>query len=392
MKRRAFFFLIIFPSILSVSCSTSPFPWEDTGPLRIGFCADLGAPGGTEGRSALEGVLLELEEINAAGGLGGRKIELIPMDVARSPAEAVRAYSELAEARKVCAVIGPALPDSCLALGPVAELVKVPIVSHCLDDRVISPEMNPRDPDSPGKVRAFSFLTGPTASRAGLVMAGFAIDSLGLSRLAVLYDDSDPLALLQEGAFEYYVKKRGKEVVFSQKIESGDSEIEAQISVMKRSADGLFVCGSGTKTARAIAKARGGGVFPILQGSDSLGDSARDGTYFPRDFSPEDSGLRRIAKRYAEKYGRAPGPEAIRGWDDCAVILEALKRAGSTDPKKIRDALEKVSGLTGAVSTITMDQKTHKTMDIQLAICYREKGLEKTVARRFLPKKLQRNP
>ncbi len=392
MTRRALFFPIIFSAILSVSCSTSPFQWEETGPLRIGFCADLGAPGDAEGKSALEGALLELEEINAAGGLGGRNIELISMDVARSPAEAVRAYSELAEIHKVCAVIGPALPDSCLALGPVAELVKVPIVSHCVDDRVTSPEFNPRDPDSPGKVRAFSFLTGPTASRAGMVMAGFAIDELHLSLFAVLYDDSDPLAILQKGAFEYYAKKRGKDVAFSQDIESGDSELEVQISVVKSSAEGLFVCGSGTKSARAIAKAREGGVFPILLGSDSLGDSARNGTFFPRGFSPEDSGLKRITKRYTGKYGRKPGPEAVHGWDDCAVIVEALKRAGSADPKKVRDAMEKVSGLTGAVSAITVDPKTHKPTDIQMAIYYQEKGLEKTVARRFLPKKLQRNP
>ncbi len=390
MTRRAFYFPMIFSAVLWVSCSTSPFPREETGPLRIGFCADLGAAG--EGKYALEGVLLELEDVNAAGGLGGRKIELLSMDVARSPAEAVKAYSELAETHKVCAVIGPALPDSCLALGPVAELVKVPIVSHCADDRVTSPEFNPRDPDSPGKVRAFSFLTGPTASRAGLVMAGFAIDELHLSLLAILYDDSDPLALLQKGAFEYYVKKRGKDVVFSQEIESGDSELEGQISVVKKSADGLFVCGSGTKAARAIAKARKNGVFPILQGSDSLGDSARDGVFFPRDFSPEDSRLKRITKRYAGKYGRTPSPNAVHGWDDCVVILEALKRAGSADPKKVRDALEEVSGLMGAVSVITIDPKTHKPTDIQMAIYFREKGLEKIVARRFQLKKLQRNP
>jgi branched-chain amino acid transport system substrate-binding protein len=371
---------------------------RETGPIRIGIFADLSSTGARDGNDALKGAQLRVNEANAAGGIGGRQVQLVTRDVKQNPTEAVKAFSSLAQEEKVCAVIGTAITNAGLAVSPVADLMKTPFVSLSVDERVTTPEWKTESPDVVGLVRQYSFLIQPSASQVATAIAAYAIDHFLVKRFATLYDSSNQISSIQARSFERTVKSVGRLVVASEEMQQGTEAVPLAL-IRTAGAEAVFICGSVEANAEAAKEVKAMGITAILLGAQSwyapLVDQAGDasnGAWFSMPVSPDDPGLAKLATSFSAAYGEKPRVAVIPGWDAVGVVLAAVQRAGSSDPMKVRDALEQTSRFKGLAATWDMDRKTHRPASLPVAIMRIASGAYLTAEQHFTPKAVKAAP
>jgi len=369
-----------------------PVAAEDT--IKIGMYADLSAGSAQWGTDALKGAKLIVKEVNAAGGILGKKIELISYDCKASPTEGVKVYSRLAREDKVYAVQGSLISNIGLAVSPVAEQVKVPVVSRALDERVTTPDFKMEDPENPGRVNPYCFLTQPSSYQQSYMIAGFAIDELKMNTFAMLFTPSNSYSFMLAKGFEYYVKKRGKKMLGSYEFQAGDADFKAQLTKIKAlGPDGLYIPNYIPENANAAKQVRELGIKTTMIGNnswyepmDKVAGSAADGSYFPLNISRDDPTLKPFIDKYNKEYGELPRLHSFSGWDDVGFIIEAIKRANSTDPKVIRDTMEKMTQYEGLIGTININPKTHRPAGLKMSILKFEGDKIKTVRLKYYPK------
>ena len=349
---------------------------EAAQPVKVGFYADLSAGTAQWGTDAEKGAKLKVKEINAAGGLLGRPVELVVYDIKSSPTEAVRAYSRLAQEDKVAAVNGSLLSNTALAVSPVAEKIRVPVVSRALDERVTTPKFDPADPDKKIDANPYFFLTQPSAFQQAAIIASYAINELKMNTFAMLYTPSNAYALYLAVGFEHYVKKQGKTIVGKFEFQAGDQDYRAQLTKIRElNPDGLFIPSYVTENANAVKQARELGVKARFLGNnswykpmDEVAGAAADGSYFPNNITFDDPKLKDFFEKYKAEYKEEPRLHSFSGYDDVGLIIDAIARAGSDDPEKVRQALADTKGYKGVVADITLDPDTHRAVNIPMSI------------------------
>jgi branched-chain amino acid transport system substrate-binding protein len=379
--------------VLSLVSCASPTAVRETAPVLIGLYADLSSTGAREGNDALKGAQLRIDDVNAKGGvINGRPAQLIVQDMKQSPTEAVKAYTALAQEQGVCAVIGSTIPNAGLAVSPVADLAKIPLVSLALDDRITNPELKPADIDSIGPVRQYVFLVQPSAMQMATLLAQYSTHGLFLARYATLYDPASPLCILQARAFEKAVRKAGKIISASEELPEGDPLTPLK-RIQEADTDAIFICCSTEKNAAVALQAKAMAYRPVFLGNQSwyaplleqAGDAAGS-TWFGMPVSPDDPGLTELGDRLLARYAETPRPSMVPGWDAMGFIVAAVKKAGSTDPRKVRDALEQMRAYKGFTGLIEMGRKTHKPSLPAMAIMRMQKGAYTTVEQHYAGK------
>jgi branched-chain amino acid transport system substrate-binding protein len=373
--------------------------------------ADLSSSGAREGNDALKGALLRIEQVNASGGLGGRRIELVTRDMKQNPTEAVKAYTQLVQEEGVCAVIGSVVPNSGLAVSPVADLSKVPLVSLSLDDRVTNPDLKPESPDAAGSVRQFVFLLQPSAIQSAVSFAGYAAERFAMRRYAAIYDPVNPLSVMQAHAFENAIAKSGRIVAASVPLpEAGLPSPPAVL--MDAQADAVYICAGLEKNVAAAAVIHAALPNAVLLGNQAwyipsdatksaFGDASKfafgdagNGAWFCMPVSPDDPGLAEIASAFSARFGERPRPAVVPGWDAAGLILAAVRKAGTSNPLKLRDTLEQMAGYKALQGAFDMDRKTHRPLFLPVAIMRIVNGANVTVEARYLfkPPKPAKSP
>ena len=393
--------LLVLSLVLAILGSGGPTVWagggtEEGGAVKVGMYADLSAGTAQWGTDAEKGARLRVKEVNEAGGVLGRPVELIIYDCKVSPTEAVKAYSRLAEQDKVAAVSGSLLSNTALAVSPVAAQTRVPVVSRAMDERATTPAFNPDDPDNPGAANPYFFLLQPSAFQQAATIAAYAIDVLGMETFAALYDKGNAYALYLAKGFSYYVKQRGKKMVGEFEFQSGDKDYKAQLTKIKELApQGLFICNYVTENANAVKQARELGLKTVFLGNnswykpmDTVAGAAADGSYFPNNIAFDDPSLQDFFKKYTAEYGEEPRLHSFSGYDDVGFIIEAIRRAKSTEPEKVRTAMEETRKFKGTIGTITIDEKTHRPVGLPMSILYFDGAQIKTAELKYVPKKL----
>jgi branched-chain amino acid transport system substrate-binding protein len=375
--------------------------------------ADLSSTGAREGNDALKGAELRVDVINESGGIGGRQIELVVRDMKQNATEAVKAFSQLVQEEGVSAVIGSVIANSELSVSPVAELSKVPLVSLSMDDRVTNPDMKPEAPEPPGPVRQFAFLLQPSATQMGASFAGYAVTHFMMKRYATLYDMSNPLSVLQAHAFENIVRRSGIFIAASVALPEGDL---APVLHELRDAgvDAVYVCASTEKNAAAAKAIREALPQAVLLGNqawyapstDTAGDArqafgdaksafgdaksafgdAGNNTWFCMPVSPDDPGLASIAPSFLKRFGEKPRPAAVPGWDAAGLIIAAVRKAGTSNSARVRDALEQMTAYQALQGLINVDRKTHRPAAPAVAIMQIVNGAYVTAEVRYMYK------
>jgi len=365
--------------------------------IRIGMYADLSASTAQWGMDAQKGAKLRIKEINEQGGILGKDIELIVYDSKTSPTEAIKAYTRLALRDRVSGINGSLLSNTGLAVSSIADQLRIPVVVRCMDERVTTPLFNPDDPENPGPANPYMFLLQPSAYQQSAIIAGYAIDVLGLNTFAMLYTPSNPYALHLAKGFEYYIRKRDRKIVGAFEFRRDDTTFKSQLSKIDRlSPGGLYICNYVTQNSNIVRQAKELGIKVRFLGNnawnkpmDKIAGAAANGGYFPSNFSPDDPSLKWFYEKYRKEYAVEPRLHSFSGWDDVGFILHAIKKAQSAEPQKVRNAMESTRSYRSVMGAVNIDPDLHRAVDLPMSILYYDGGSIKTARMKYLPKKVQ---
>jgi len=323
--------------------------------IPVGEFASLTGGSASFGQSSHKGTQLAVDEVNATGGVLGKRLKLITEDdqsLAGQPATIAR---NLISQDRIVALLGEVASSKSLEAAPICQQNKVPMISPA--------STNPKVTE----VGDFIFRICFSDPFQGTVMSKFA-SGKGFKRVAVLIDVKQDYAV---GLAEFFVKHftaNGGVITKDQKYSTGDKDFKGQLTSIKASKpDAIFVPGYYGEVSLIARQAKQLGIkVPLLGGDGWVGDSllkvagnALDGSFFSAHFSAEDKtpAVQDFVKKYQAKYGAVPDDMAALGYDSAMILVDAIKRAGTTDGPKLRDAIAATKDFKGITGVITIDDK-----------------------------------
>ena len=335
--------------------------------IKVGYLAALTGDFAAYGQTEVNMAKLVVGDINAEGGVLGRKIELVVYDTKTRPEDAVNAVRRMIESDKVCAIIGANSSGINIATAPIVDRGKVPQISTVGTNAMVTV-------DSKGQVRPYSFRICFTDSYQGALGADLAWTTLKRDKAAVLYNvGSDYAQGLREFFVENYTKLGGK-IVADEGYRDADVDFRAQLTTIRNSgANVLFLPGMGKDMALIIKQARELGLADMdIIGGDGYGEFMNEiagdsmkGSYWINHTYLEDPIMAPIFARYKEVY-KDDCKEFVNGtmaFDATWWLIDAIKRAGVTEGPAIAKALEETNGLKLNHATLTIDPKDHNPLN-----------------------------
>lgn len=347
------------------------------GQIVVGCIQDLSGTTSVLGNMVNNGVTIAVDELNANGGINGYEIKLITYDTKADVKEAINAYNRLCEQDKASVVIGPPVSNIALALAPITQEKKVPIVSLAGDPAVYK--------DDSGATQPYMFLAQPSNEQYGELMASYAINELKVTKLALLYNQSNSYSVSNANAFKAYVESHGGSIVAEETYIAGDSDFSSQFNnVMNSGAEAVFMPNYTQENVLAVQQKYLVGLeIPILGALDHLpplaslvdNDDAADNIYCANNISMNDESLAYVKELYRNLTGEDPINKVFLGWDCVHILKAAAESAGSIDPADIRDGLENnIKNLALTTGTFTMNSATHLPEGLSMVMYKIEKG------------------
>jgi branched-chain amino acid transport system substrate-binding protein len=323
-------------------------------PLKLGVAAAITGPGAESGKYIVQGVKLAVEEVNKAGGVIGRPIEVVIEDDQTTNPGAVLAFSKLAADPAIPAFISPVRSTQVQAIAPEVLKTGRPAL------------IGGTDPQLTAAGNPWLFRFRPNDRYSARVIADFGVKTLGRRKWALVHS-SDTFGTSGMRNLAAALKEQGIEPVVVQSFANNAQDFTAVALAVKQSGadvlgtyipfetdQGIFArqlrqlgvnidwVGSSTTTSATALKLAG----PALEGAYAASD-------FHHDANP-------VAKAYAAKYEAAykAAPDFFSAWayDAVTVLARAINAAGSVEPAKIRDALLAIKGVEGAEGTYNFDK------------------------------------
>ncbi len=328
--------------------------------IRIGVNAEMSGPVATFGASSTNAMKLAVKQINAKGGVNGKKLELVFADNKSEPSEAAAAMTKLLTQDKVVAVLGPLISSTSLACTKIVQDHKIPMLSPSAT--------NPNVTVVDGKVQDYVFRSCFIDPFMGSVMANFAAKSLKAKTAAIYTNSSSDFSKGLGKVFEETFVKNGGKIVSRESFLDKDTDFKATLTKIKATnPETIFVPAYYQEVGMIVKQARELDIkasFVGVDGWDSPklfeigGAKALNNTYYSAHFSVDDkdSNVQNFVKAYQEEYKQIPDTQAALGYDCVLVMADAIKRAGGTDPVKLKDALASTKNLQVATGIISMDQ------------------------------------
>jgi branched-chain amino acid transport system substrate-binding protein len=321
--------------------------------IKIGEFGSLSGDNASFGISQNNGVQMAVEEINAAGGVLGKKIELTVEDNMTKQGETTTITRKLISQDHVVAIIGEVASSKTLEAAPIAQAAKIPLIATAAT--------NPRVTQTGDYVFRVCF----TDDFQAVVIARFVLEKLKEKNIAFMTDVKQDYSVGLTNIAKEYLSKNGGNVVKEQSYSSGDKDFRAQLTDLKSANPDVIIITGYYPEASLIAKqARQFGIKATLVGGDGwdgsslipVGGKAIEGAYFSNHFSTEDKSplVQDFVKKYKAKYNAVPDAFAALGYDATKLLADAIKRAGSTDPDKLRAAIQNTEGFPGVSGKITI--------------------------------------
>ena len=352
--------------------------------IKVGANFELTGNVANYGNATIEGLQLAIEEANEAGGINGKKIELVSVDDKSEAAESINAATKLISDDDVKIIVGPATTGLVLAETQTATDAKVPIIAPC----ATSPEATVEN----GKVKPYVFRSCFIDPQQGEVMATFAAKDLKAKTAVIYVDNSSDYSKSLAKVFREKFEAAGGKVVMEEAFLQKDQDFKATLTKLKTAnADVMFVPAYYEEVGKIVKQAREMGINSAILGTDGWDDTkvvdiagadALNNTFFSTHYSEKDTEVQGFIEAYKKKYNRAPNVFAALGYDAGKMLVDALKRAGSGDTEKIREALEATKDLKVGTGTISMD-KNHNP--IKTAVILEMKNGEKELKAKIAP-------
>ena len=325
------------------------------GTIKIGHYASLTGDTATFGTESDEGVKLAMEEVNKAGGVLGKQIEVETQDDQSKPEEAKTVATKFAADEKIAAVIGEVASTRSMVAAPVFQRAGIPMVSPSSTNEKVTQEGD------------YIFRVCFIDPFQGKVMAKFAADDLKAKKAAILREQSSDYSVGLADVFKKEFTAAGGTIIADVSYKTGDTDYRSQLAQVK-GADVVYVPGYYTQVGTIARQARELGIKAPLLGGDGWDSEklvegaggagkALEGAYFSNHYSKDDTSPRvqEFVKTYTAKYGHAPSGLAALGYDAMKIVALAIKTAGSADRAKIKDALAQTKDFPGVTGNITID-------------------------------------
>lgn len=338
-------------------------PAEQPEEIVIGVYEPMTGAMAAGGELTMQGVDLAHEQ---KGEVLGVPIRLVLVDNRSDKAEAATAMQRLIEQEGAIAVIGSYGSSLSMAGGEVAEKAGVPVMGCSPTNPLVT------------QGKDYYFRACFIDPFQGRVMAKYAVEDLGVKKVAIIQDVAQDYSVGLASFFrEAFIELAGDPsgIVAFTSYQTGDQDFTAQLaSAMAEEPDAIYTPGYFGDAALLAKQARELGFEGPLMGGDAweapelieIAGSAAEGLVFSTHYHP-DAELSPASKPFVEafeaKYGERPSAFAALGYDAYMLVVDAIERAGSFDPKAIRDAMASTENFPGVTGTITFDENGDAVKD-----------------------------
>jgi branched-chain amino acid transport system substrate-binding protein len=347
---------------------------KDGETVKIGANLELSGGVASYGQSIQEGLKLAIEEINKEG-IDGKKLELVTFDNKSDAAEATNGAIKLISQDKVSAIVGAATSTNTLAQVEIAQKNKTPLITPTGTNSTIT--------SKDGVLNDFVFRTCFIDPFQGTVAANFASTDLKVKNAAIIIDSSSDYSKGLAASFQESFEGNGGKVVAEEAYVAKDTDFNAILTNIKaKNPEFIFLPGFYEEVGLIIKQARALGIdVPIMGGDgwdsptlvDIAGADPLNNTFITNHYSSGDSDpkVQDFVKAFEGKYdGKSPDAFAALGYDTAYYIADAVKRAGSGDPEKIKKALEETDGLALVSGNMKLD-KNHDPIKAAVILEYK---------------------
>lgn len=335
--------------------------------LKIGVLAPLTGFAAADGLSVKNAVELATEQVNAKGGVLGKKLELVIYDDAADPKESVTLAQKLIEQDQVVAVVGGSYSMPTRVTTPIFNEEEVPMVAAY----AIHPDVTEGE---------FTFRNGFLGKVEGGAAAHVVDTMLKGKKVALLYADNDFGKTLAQGFKDYVAAKGTLQVIFEQAYPAKEKDFSPYLSKIKEGApDVLVAFGYYFQTGPVVKQAREMGITATIlgeEGADSpklfeIAGPASEGFVLVTNLNRDDPRpvVQEFLKSFREKYAMEPDMVGASAYDALMIIVDAITRSGGTDRKAVRDAIAAVKnydGLTGIIQGFTEVGEVVKPVQVQM--------------------------
>lgn len=364
MKKRIFLSLLALVLVMSllVGCGNGgENNNKDADGIKVGINYELSGGVASYGQASVDGILMAIDEVNAAGGIDGKQLIPVKIDNKSESAEATSVATKLMTQEGVVLSMGPATSGNFMATIPVAQQNKIPVLSSSstADVGVTT--------DAKGNVYDYAFRLCFNDSFQGVTMANFAGNNLTAKKAVIIKDTSSDYGKGLAENFTATFEGLGGEIVAEEGYVKGDKDFNAVLtSIRGKDFDVIFIPGYYEEAGLIIKQARDLGIDAPVVGADGFdspvllelaGAEALNDVYFSNHYSSldEDPLVQDFIAKYKEKYNVEPNAFNALGYDLGKWAADAIKRAGSLDPTAIAEALAKTEGFAGVTGTFDMD-------------------------------------
>ncbi|MGM0508464.1 MAG: ABC transporter substrate-binding protein [Fusobacteriota bacterium] len=339
-------------SILGIMLFTTAMFAEN---IKIGMLTPLSGPIAIYGQATLNGIKLATEELNEAGGIKGKNVELIIEDNKGDAAEAVNSAKKIMNVDDIKALLGPVISTNSLAVAPIMQENKIPMITPTGTSSQIT------------KVGDYIARTCFIDEFQGAVMANFASNNLDAKKAVLMTDlNSDYSKGLAE-EFTKVFEANGGEIADEVSYSANDVDFTSQLTKIKaKKPDVIFVPGYYNEVSLIVKQARDLKIDSVFLGGDGwdngklfeiAGDSI-NGSYISTHFSPEseDEDIQNFLKNYRARFGEDPSVLAALGYDAAGVMFEAMKKTENLERDEIKQQINSTEDYKGVTGTITIDK------------------------------------
>jgi branched-chain amino acid transport system substrate-binding protein len=330
----------------------------DSDVIKIGVFEPLTGANAAGGALEVEGIRLA-NELNPTVEVGGKtyKVELVIADNKSDKVEAANAMQRLVDRDKVNVVLG-SWGSSLSMSGGEVNRDKVPAIGLSCTNPLVTLGND------------WYFRVCFIDPFQGTVMASYAFNDLKAKTAVIVQEISNDYSVgLAKFFVDTFVQLTGNPnaILATVNYNTGDQDFSAQLTTIRaRNPDVIFAPGNYTESALVIKQARELGItIPIIGGDTwetpefiDVGGDRINGAVFLTFFAAEYAGsaqVKTFLDEYAKRYNKEPAAVTALGYDGYLVALDAIKRAGSTDPARIRDAIARTNGFVGATGITTLD-------------------------------------
>jgi branched-chain amino acid transport system substrate-binding protein len=346
--------LLLF-SVFLAGCGRAPegSGRATSGEIIVGEYGSLTGSEATFGQETHNAIMIAIDEVNAAGGVNGRKVRVITEDTQSKPEEAATAVTKLITKHNIVAGLGEVASSSSLAAAPIFQAHRIPMITPSSTNPAVT------------QVGDFIFRPCYIDSYQGETMADYLADKMGIKTVAILTDvKTDYSTGLRKFFGDQFVKNGGR-IVAQLSYAKGDSDFRSQLTAIRAAnPQVIFIPGYYSDIGQIAIQARDLGLKQVLVGTDGwespklieIGGKALEGAYYSTHYAPTDPNplVQNFVTKYRQRHNRTPDGLAALAYDAARLLADALRRAGSTDGRAIRDAIASTKGFPGVTGTITI--------------------------------------